>query len=101
MKLITRLFQLLLLVVAVIIVGVAYLLPREVAAERSVVIAKPQATLFTLLASMDRFNDWSPWYGRDPNATYSTAGPEYGVGAQTLIYVAQTTTIPRLWQSKR
>ena len=80
MKFFTRLFQLL-LILAVLLFGIAYLLPREVIAERSIVIAKPQATVFTLIASMNRFNEWSPWYGRDPNATYTQIGTGYGVGA--------------------
>lgn len=70
-----------LLCVALAILGIAYLLPREVVAQRSIVIERPPATVFTVLASMNRFNDWSPWYGRDPNASYSLTGPGYGVGA--------------------
>lgn len=80
MPLLKRVFFFLLFLI-VILVGVAYLLPREVASERSIVIARPAATVYTVLASMDRFNEWSPWVKRDPAATYSYSGPAWGDGA--------------------
>ena len=70
-----------LLAVVLLLVGVAYLLPAEVTAQRSIVSQRPPATVFTVLASMNRFNDWSPWYPRDPNASYTWIGPSYGEGA--------------------
>ncbi|MCB1635223.1 MAG: SRPBCC family protein [Xanthomonadales bacterium] len=80
MKLLKRVFFILMFLLLVLI-GVAYLLPREATAERSIVIDRPPATVYTVLAGLDRFNEWSPWYGRDPAATYDFSGPAWGSGA--------------------
>lgn len=58
-----------------------YLLPRAVHVERSVEIARPPVQIYALLDGFARFNDWSPWYARDPEAEYARSGPERGVGA--------------------
>lgn len=70
-----------LLFLTLALVGIAYLLPREVASERSIVIDRPAATVYTVLASMQRFNAWSPWVERDPAAEYSFSGPAIGPGS--------------------
>ena len=71
-----------LLVVVIVLVGVAYMLPREVHVERSIVIERPAATIYTLLSSFKRFNEWSPWSDLDLNAKTTLSGPESGVGAR-------------------
>jgi effector-binding domain-containing protein len=71
-----------LIVAALALVGVAYLLPRQVHVERSIVIGAPRATVFTLLNGFRGFNKWSPWFGLDPQAKYAYEGPESGVGAK-------------------
>ncbi len=70
------------LAIAVLIVAIAYLLPRQVHVERSIGIDSPRATVFTLVNSFKRFNEWSPWNSLDPNARYSYQGPAFGVGAK-------------------
>jgi len=70
-----------LVVVVVVLVGGAYLLPRESHVERSIVIDRPAAAIFPLLESPKRFNQWSPWKDIDPNVRMSYSGPESGVGA--------------------
>jgi uncharacterized protein YndB with AHSA1/START domain len=67
------------LVVAVAAIGFA--LPDSTHVERSVSIARPPAELFAMLNSYRRFNEWSPWHGRDPKTLYSYEGPTEGVGA--------------------
>lgn len=81
MLLLKRVFVFLLLL-TLVLAGIAYLLPREIAVERSIVIERPPATVYTVLASMPRFNDWSPWAARDPNAEYSYSGPAIGPGSR-------------------
>ncbi len=81
MLLLKRVF-LFLVFLSLVLVGIAYLLPREVAAERSIVIDRPPATVYTVLASMQRFNEWSPWAARDPSAEYSFSGPATGAGSR-------------------
>ena len=71
------------LVTLIVLLGViAFLLPRQVHVERSVVINAPQAELFEALNSFKRFNEFSPWAALDPNTQYTYEGPESGVGAK-------------------
>jgi hypothetical protein len=70
-----------LVVIVVVLLGVAYMLPRQVHLERSIVIDRPAASIFPLLNAPKRFNEWSPWKDLDPNVRMSYSGPEFGVGA--------------------
>jgi len=66
----------------VLAIAAAYLLPRNVRVERTITIAAPRATLFTVLNSYKQFNKWSPWFALDPKAKYTYEGPGAGVGAK-------------------
>lgn len=81
MRLLMRLLGLL-LVLALVLVGVAFVLPDRVHVERSTTIARPQSQIYLLLSNLRRFNEWSPWYAKDPAARYTFSGPEQGVGAK-------------------
>ena len=70
-----------LLVVVIVLIGVAYMLPRDIHVERSVVIARPTAAVFPYVNSLHRFNEWSPWRLLDPNVKMTFSGPETGVGS--------------------
>ena len=70
-----------LLIVVIVLVGVAYMLPREAHVERSIVIDRPAAAIFPLVNSLKRFNEWSPWAQYDPNVKMSFTGPDTGPGA--------------------
>lgn len=70
-----------LLIVGIVLVGVAYMLPREAHVERSIVIDRPAAAVFPLLNSLKRFNEWSPWAQYDPNMKMTFSGPDSGPGA--------------------
>jgi effector-binding domain-containing protein len=67
------------LLVVLLLVG-AYLLPREVRVEREARIDAPVSTVFALVDGFGRFNDWSPWAARDPEARYTYEGPRRDVG---------------------
>lgn len=72
---------------AIVLLGVflvagALLLPSSAQVERSIVIDRPQAEVFAVLDSFDRFNEWSPWVGHDPDARYDFDGPGSGTGAR-------------------
>jgi uncharacterized protein YndB with AHSA1/START domain len=70
-------------VVALIaLIGGAYMLPENVHIERSVVIARPAATVFPFINSLKKANEWSPWAEYDPNVKMTYAGAEEGEGAQ-------------------
>jgi hypothetical protein len=64
-----------------LVVVVGFLLPRQIHVERSQVIDRPAATVFPLVNSLKRFNEWSPWADVDPAAKLTFAGPESGVGS--------------------
>ena len=76
--------RLVVLLVALIVlaIGVAFLLPGSAHVERSIMIERPPSMVFALLNSYRRFNDWSPWVGKDPHAHYTITGPAAGVGAK-------------------
>jgi carbon monoxide dehydrogenase subunit G len=61
--------------------AIAMLLPNKVRVERSIIIAKPPATVFAVVNDQRQFTAWSPWSGIDPNATYTLSGPPVGPGA--------------------
>lgn len=62
------------------LVGVAYLLPREVTVTRETVIAAPPAQVFPHLNSLQKVAEWSPWSDMDPDMRVAFAGPEQGPG---------------------
>jgi len=66
----------------VILIGVAFVLPASAHIERSITIARPASEVFAVLNSYRRFNEWSPWFGKDPTASYEVTGPAAGVGAK-------------------
>ena len=71
-----------LLCVVVVLGVIGLFLPTQAHVERSVTISAPQATIFALNNSFARFNEWSPWYDIDPDATYTYEGPAIGVGSR-------------------
>ena len=71
---------LIILVIFAAIIGM--LLPSTVHVERSTVINAPPATLFALVNGFALFNQWSPWFEMDPEASFSYEGPAFGPGAK-------------------
>ena len=67
---------------AVILLGVAFVLPQDVTIARSVVINAPESAVFPYLNNMHSFANWSPWAARDPQLTVAYSGPEQGKGAK-------------------
>src|SRR3954470_185990 len=76
--------NLLLFIVAVVVLlaGVAFVLPGSAHVERSITINRPASEVHAILNSYRRFNEWSPWAAKDPNAKYVVSGPVSGVGAK-------------------
>lgn len=66
----------------VVLIAIAYILPGEVRVERETVIEVAPAEVFKLVNGFENFNQWSPWYERDPNGDYQIEGPTAGVGAR-------------------
>jgi len=86
---------LLAIVVAIIVIG--FLLPREVVVQRSEVIDTRPDIAFAVLNNLTYFNEWSPWYARDPDAGYRLEGPAAGVGSTLVWAEAGDTSSGRLW----
>lgn len=61
-------------------VAVAYVLPRKVPVERSILIDAPPEAVFPFVNSLQRGAEWSPWLGIDPDVRLGYAGPPEGVG---------------------
>lgn len=68
--------------IAVILVAIAYILPREVTVERAVVIDAPPSEIFPHVNSLKANEAWSPWLDRDPDVSLVYEGPEAGVGSK-------------------
>jgi effector-binding domain-containing protein len=68
-------------ILVVILIVVGFLLPQKVHVERSVTIAAPRATVFTIVNGFRMFSKWSPWAAIDPTMKVTITGPEWGVGA--------------------
>jgi uncharacterized protein YndB with AHSA1/START domain len=71
----------------VVVVLVSFALPRHPAVTRTVEIKAPPSAVFPLVSDLRRFNEWSPWFERDPAAKYTFTGPVDGVG-QTMNWVS-------------
>jgi|SRR5580700_8114189 hypothetical protein len=69
------------LLVLFIVVGM--LLPSKWEVSRSINIAANKETIYSAVANLHRFIEWSPWTGEeDPSLVYTYEGPEEGVGAK-------------------
>jgi carbon monoxide dehydrogenase subunit G len=70
----------LVMVLIAIFFGGAYLLPEEAVVQRQTQIAAPPDKVYAVLASIKRFNEFSPWAEMDPNTKFAFEGPEAGAG---------------------
>lgn len=68
--------------IVIVLIAVAYLLPRQVTVERTVIIDTPADEIFPHVNSLKANEAWSPWLSRDPNAVLVYEGPDEGVGSK-------------------
>lgn len=68
-------------ILAILFVGGAYLLPREVSVARSITIDAAAEKIFPQVNSLKATEAWSPWLERDPNVVLTYTGPDSGIGA--------------------
>ncbi|HSN70533.1 MAG TPA: SRPBCC family protein, partial [Steroidobacteraceae bacterium] len=71
-----------LVILALVVLAAGLFLPKTAHVERSILIDAPPAAIYDVVSNLRRFNEWSPWYERDPDARYEYTGPERGVGAK-------------------
>lgn len=69
-------------VVAVSLLAIGLLLPKQGQVERSIVINAPPPVVYGLVNGFARFEEWSPWADKDPGMKVERSGPEAGVGAK-------------------
>lgn len=74
------LFGLVALLLLLTLIGL--FLPSAAHVERSVSIAAPPAAVYEIVNDLHRFNEWSPWFEKDPKAKYTYSGPESGAGSR-------------------
>lgn len=91
MKLIVRLLTGLVVLIAVL-AGIGMLLPREVTVERSTVINAPAGDIYPLVVNLEANQQWSPWAGLDPDATYTYNDIPEGVGA-TMAWASESPDV--------
>ncbi|MCF0074541.1 GNAT family N-acetyltransferase [Dyadobacter sp. CY261] len=58
----------------------AFIMPKDYAVEREIVVNKPKAEVFEYLKSLRKQNDWSVWGLRDPNMQKTFSGTDGTVG---------------------
>lgn len=80
------------IVIAVLLVVVAYLLPRHVNVARSIEINAPPQVIYPLVADLRRTNEWSPWLELDPAVEITFTGPTDGVG-QTMSWKSDNENV--------
>jgi hypothetical protein len=68
-------------VVAVALIAIGMILPRQVNVARSIEIAAPADKIFPHINSLKEMAEWSPWMGRDPAMQVSYNEVEAGEGA--------------------
>ena len=69
-------------VLAIVIVGGAYVLPREATVARSVAIAAGPEAVFPYVNSLKATAEWSPWLEIDPDVKTTYSGPDDGVESE-------------------
>jgi hypothetical protein len=76
--------KILLVLVALValIVGGAFLLPREITVTHTAQLDAAPDVLFPLISTPTEWPKWSAWNRRDPDMTITYSGPPTGVGAR-------------------
>lgn len=73
---------LILLVAAIAVFAVAAALqPDEFRVSRSIKLTASPAKIFRYVNTLSKWDNWSPWAKRDPEAKFAYEGPAAGVGA--------------------
>jgi len=78
-KLLIGIVGLIILLVAFVTI-LAFVLPTELKAERSITINKPRAEVFTYVKMLKNQNDWGPWFRKDPGMKQEFRGTDGTVG---------------------
>lgn len=69
-------------VLAVILISIGLVQPKQYDVHRSIVIKAPAASVFATVSKFQNFNKWSPWQHLDSAMTTSLEGTDGRVGAK-------------------
>ena len=81
----------------IVVLGVGYFLPSEAKVERVLVIEALPEEVFPYIDNMQAFNQWSPWYRKDPKMNIGYEGPDVGVGNK-MVWVSSKKNGDTGWQ---
>ena len=79
-------------IVVLLLVVVAFFLPRHVTVARSIEIDASPAAIYPLVADLRRTSEWSPWLELDPDTEITFTGPAEGVG-QTMSWKSDNPNV--------
>lgn len=80
MKIIRRIL-LIILCIALVVISIGFLLPREIHVERTMQLSASQRTIFYQVNTLKNWKRWFPWFQQDTTIQLIFSGPETGVGA--------------------
>jgi len=69
------------LILGLLVIIIGLFLPSKVHLERSIMVNNTPDVPYDLINDLTNFNDWSPWYEIDTNATYTNSELKTGAGA--------------------
>lgn len=69
------------LILGLLVIIIGLFLPSKVHLERSIMVNNTPDVPYDLINDLTKFNDWSPWYEIDTNATYTNSELKTGAGA--------------------
>ncbi|WJG07914.1 SRPBCC family protein [Aliiglaciecola sp. LCG003] len=71
------------ILVAVLVMGIGFLLPSDFRVERSVIIKAPSEQIYPLIADLKEWKRWGGWFARDPNMLVTYSGPDSSIGMKS------------------
>jgi uncharacterized protein YndB with AHSA1/START domain len=72
-----------LLVVAIILLGIGFILPSSFKVQRSVLIDAPAEKVYAHVVDLKKWQSWGVWFKRDPDMQISYSGPDRSIGMKS------------------
>lgn len=69
-----------LLIVAFLVIMTGFFLPEDYEIERSVEINAPVDKVYAVIVDLHKWEQWSTWFQKDPNAIMTYEGPDRAIG---------------------
>ncbi len=79
-----KILLLIVIVIAIVLVGVSFLLPSSFVVERTTTVNAPGDSIYALVGHVDRWPEWTAWTKeRYPSVKYTYGDKTEGVGAES------------------